>query len=224
MATHKKTSRKSRRKVMSRGTLNVKSKKKAKSNKKFPIQQYIVLKQKEVNLLYDITKQTIQLLDKEHIEYWAEGGTLVGIMRSKGFIPWDDDVDIAIDTSDKHRLLQLKSKFKKIGLDLVGVGNYMKVKTPKSAKVWIDIFCLDNGTYPQKQFSAYNYKSDELYPLKYGQFGPFKMKIANKAKKYLKHSYKDWDKTAFIYNHATKQKLKVSLKDYPELKLPTLPT
>jgi phosphorylcholine metabolism protein LicD len=197
--------------------------KKTKRKKHFPIQKYIVLKQKEVNLLYDITKKTIKLLDKEKIDYWAEGGTLVGIMRSKGFIPWDDDVDIAIDIRDKSRLLRLKSKFKKIGLELVGIGGYMKVKTPKSGKVWIDIFLLDNGIYPQKQFSAYNYKSDELYPLKYGQFGPFKMKIANKAKKYLKHSYKDWDKTAFIYNHATKQKLKVSLKDYPELKKPKLP-
>ena len=190
----------------------------------FNLKKYIVLNQKEVNLLYDMTKKTIDILDKANIDYWAEGGTLIGVMRSKGFIPWDDDVDISMDIKDKPRLMKLKDKFKELKLELVGVGRYVKVKSPKTKRVWIDIFFLTDGIYPQKHYEIYNYKPGELYPLKKGKYGPFKMKIANKSGQYLDRCYKDWRKIAFIYNHHTKEKVKVSFKDYPELKKPKLPT
>ena len=185
---------------------------------------YVVLKQKEVNLLYEITGKTIKLLHKHKIEYWATDGTLLGIKRSKGFIPWDDDVDLDIDIKDKSKLLSLKDEFKKVGLVLGGVGKRLKVKTPISNKVWIDIFVLTNGKYPQQHFQDINYKPGEIFPLKKGTFGPYKLNIPNKSDQYLNRIFKDWKKIAYIYNHHTQGKKKIHFKDYPELKKPTLPT
>ena len=182
------------------------------------LKDYIVLKQKDVNLLYDITKKTVDILDKAKIEYWATDGTLLGIKRSEGFIPWDDDVDIAIDIKDKARLRSLKDVFKEVGLDLVGVGKYMKVKVPQNKDVWIDVFIVDKGIWPQAHYSDIAFKPGELYPLKKGTFGPIKMNIPNQSDKYLDRIFKDWRKIAYIYNHHTKGKLKISFKDYPELK------
>ena len=73
-------------------------------------------------------------MDKHKIDYWATDGTLLGIKRSKGFIPWDDDVDIAIDINDKAKLRSLKDVFKQANLALVGVGKYMKVKPNQNTK------------------------------------------------------------------------------------------
>ena len=188
------------------------------------LKNYIVLKQKDVNLLYNITKQTINILNNNDIEYWATDGTLLGIRRSKGFIPWDDDVDIAIDVKDKLKLRSLKDVFKNIGLELVGVGKYMKVKNPNNKKVWIDIFILNNGVWPQAHYSDIAFKPGELYPLKKGKFGRLTMNIPNNTDKYLDRIFKDWRKIAYIYNHHTKGKKKISFKDYPELKKPKLPT
>ena len=188
------------------------------------LKNYIVLKQKDVNLLYNITKQTINILNNNDIEYWATDGTLLGIRRSKGFIPWDDDVDIAIDVKDKLKLRSLKDVFKNIGLELVGVGKYMKVKNPNNKKVWIDIFILNNGVWPQAHYSDIAFKPGELYPLKKGKFGRLTMNIPNKTDKYLDRIFKDWRKIAYIYNHHTKGKKKISFKDHPELKKPKLPT
>lgn len=62
-----------------------------------------------VKEIQNITKDMLYLFDKfcvnRKLRYWVCGGTLLGTIRHKGFIPWDDDVDVFMPWEDYRKFM-----------------------------------------------------------------------------------------------------------------------
>lgn len=61
-------------------------------------------KQKHLYVLY---KEVDELCRKHNIDYQLAGGTLIGAIRHRGFIPWDDDMDITMTRNNWEKFVEV---------------------------------------------------------------------------------------------------------------------
>ena len=108
-----------------------------------------------------ILSEVAKLCDKFSIQYSLAYGSLIGAVRHKGFIPWDDDIDILLLRKDYERLKNELKKQKDVPwMEMleeateVNVFPYIKVIDNRtlvkaddnnaSHGIWIDVFPIDN--------------------------------------------------------------------------------
>lgn len=60
--------------------------------------------------LMDIMDVIDKVCEKYNLKYYVYGGTLLGAARHQGFIPWDDDIDLAMKRPDYMKLLEVLPK------------------------------------------------------------------------------------------------------------------
>jgi len=204
-------------------------------------------KPKSVLQIYKLLYILDQVLTKHNIEYWIDGGTLLGAIRHKGLIPWDDDGDVQMWDIDEDKLVSLKSEFEKYDVILMntwfGYKIFFKTGTKIKGYRWrypaIDIFLVkyedDRTVYSYPRAQKYYghrcyYHVDNMYPFEKYKFGSFELPGVSsyEAEKYLDRCYnEDWADYAYqMYDHEHEKnynntKVKVRLTN--EEKNPAMP-
>lgn len=114
--------------------------------------------------MLQILDEVDRVCNENGLEYFLIGGTLLGAVRHKGFIPWDDDLDIAMPRKDYDRFIEIARTTLNTQYEIDNFYtndayylNFTKVRKkdtlfvqsfqenyngPKG--IWIDIFPLDN--------------------------------------------------------------------------------
>lgn len=70
--------------------------------------------------IFTIFKEVDSVCKKNNIRYYAIGGTCLGAVRHKGFIPWDDDLDIAMPRKDYEKFISIAERDLPENLRLLG--------------------------------------------------------------------------------------------------------
>lgn len=147
-----------------------------------------------------VFKAYVSFCEKNGLSYYAVGGTCLGAIRHKGYIPWDDDIDVAMPRDDYEKLISLRKKLQGTGYEIYNFGDSSEESgtyiTPFAK------FCNANSTIWEKKGDPFIFgiyidifpyddvndidKSRKLF-LKY-----------RKTTEYLHYSWHNWDKKDLI--------------------------
>ena len=103
-----------------------------------------------------------EICERHHLRYYMVGGTMLGAIRHKGFIPWDDDMDVGMPRPDYERFLEIVRSELPVGYSFLNykqddeylryfsriVDNNVEVYNASNSdtiieNAWLDIFPFD---------------------------------------------------------------------------------
>lgn len=128
------------------------------------------IKVRETNLLKEFKK----ICEVNNIRYFLAYGTLLGGVRHKGFIPWDDDIDILMPRPDYEKLIKIFSNINNNDIEMLlnerndlyiypfiklidknTIVKELDVNSKYESGVWIDIFPLDGLPYSDREINKF---------------------------------------------------------------------
>lgn len=160
----------------------------------------------------DILLAVADFCEKKNLRYFLGYGTLLGAVRHKGFIPWDDDIDIFMPRKDYDILIEKfnsqmdntpyraiipyskhsKHTILKIGDNrtLKSEPEYRYTNSTKSGMVDIDVFPLDGTPEDIAQYDIWYKKLYDLYDAYFIKLRTFKnLNLRSKVKLLMKKVY-----------------------------------
>lgn len=115
-----------------------------------------------------LLKLFIEICEKNNLTYWLQSGTLLGAVRHKGFVPWDDDTDVAMFREDIIKLRELLADSKRFKVTVI-FDWYVKSRqvrfrtTDPENPCFLDVYIYDHGeAYTDTDWAEWHKTKDDL--------------------------------------------------------------
>lgn len=167
-------------------------------------------------LLMDTVAALCSALTKASITYFLYEGTLVGSWRHHGLVPWDDDVDIAVDFTRQTELRQalntLKPKFQFTERQRVSWKFYAESAGAISAQPWrwpfVDICFFDESPthvfeHDLDMFPEFVFPKEWIFPTVLRPFGRLMLAAPRRTRNVLDLTYNLDECVISHYSHRT---------------------
>jgi len=154
------------------------------------------------NILLKIATAFDSICRKHQIPYYMLGGTMLGAIRHKGFIPWDDDMDFGVERKYFPKLIKILSEELPVDFKIRTshnsnnfFSNFIKIEDTRTEVfdcwhdnaidigICIDIFPLDNGR--KSLFQTQLFVSYIFFLLQIKDYLYFNPKYRHGIKKYV---------------------------------------
>lgn len=109
-----------------------------------------------------LLKAFIEICKQNNLTYWLQSGTLLGAVRHKGFVPWDDDTDVAMFREDIAKLRKALYGHKEYKITII-FDWYVKSRqihfrtTDTNNPCFLDVYIYDHGDkYSDKDWEKWH--------------------------------------------------------------------
>jgi len=179
---------------------------------------------KSLTNVKNLIKKVHYIFESKNIKYWIHTDILLGAIKYKKIIPWDDTIDFCILESDEIKLIYLRKVLKKKNLGIVEhLGGYkiyeldgIKISNVDYLYPFINILLFKeeqnqivlHSKTAQKLWPNENYNKDDIFPLKKYELENTLVYGPNNATHILNKLYKNWN------NNITKNYEETKLRTY----------
>ena len=142
----------------------------------------LMSEEEQRSALLEVFRQFDKICRKNNIKYSLAGGSLIGAIRHNGIIPWDDDIDIFMTTSEYEKILPIllkqKGRYRIYGdiesnkfcfLKFIDTNTYIEepllLRQDKNYGIFIDIFTLHHVPDDPKKRNTHIKKTKILVSL-----------------------------------------------------------
>lgn len=184
----------------------------------------ITLEGKNLQNAESLLAEATAVFEKHRVNYWLEGGTLLGIRRENRLLPWDNDLDISLHASETPKLALLLKELKRRGFrirhrhfettsDFFQKGDLrmIKIRSRKFFGLLKGNVCLDvfvKYTKAEKTYWEIDKKTKYVPAKFYASFKNIRFKnkdypIPEETDDYLTYRYGDWQTPVKDWNTST---------------------